>query len=1208
MGKWGIDRISKYNFKKRNVVLFSALALTLIFSVSSILLQPSFQDEIPTGYYKLPTTVPIVGYGKYYNDWAIYGPFITTDKAAVVTDGLTSTGVNRVSNAKFQTFSLGALQTSAFPQGASDFKVLVEVTGLTTSGTSGLNIMTITGTKNTNWNFGPQKYFFSNTAYELESRIFGTNPLGGNWQLTDFTGVNAWNKLTKEITVGLGHQTQQNSDRILVGTFEVFILVKDTTPPVITRVITGTEGDNGWYTSAVTVTWTVSDPESGVAPGQCPPTTVSDDTAGQLIPCSATNGAGLSSSDSVIIKKDSTPPTITAPADITEFATSSSGKEITDLGTPTVSDNMSPPAPTPIVTINYIPSGNIYPIGTTTLTYTATDDAGNDATDTQDVIIENPHPTTVKLRPISDVYGGDRFTVTGELIDDDTGTGIPGQIVKFTGSGAGTLVTATATTSGFTVADDSGIVIDGSPSDYVLRLSPGAIITIPSEPIFVSLSLKDMGTETVDVTVTNGAGGTFPATGFGQGDNIGVFGITDPNGISSIEIDTVTGGGTAGITRVETLNLDQTLIIDEEFAFPTSLPNPQLLEFAQGTFFAEETAALYDSQNTPLVSSDLVIDAYFEGAPGYLPSVSENCQSGATPDCQLPDTLENVIIYSIFFNTQGGFGGASGATEVAGASINRVLCGTGNDNDGDSLCNNWEGPAPNGVPIGNTGTNYNLPGSDPNRKDVYVEVDYMTFHNPFVSGVTFPASLPNDAIEDVMLKFIEAPVTNPTLSSPSSPLTNGIVLHVDQGEELAHDASTTMWSEFNSLKTASFGTPSERSSGAATLAAKAQAYRYVVFVHSVGGASGVAEQRGNDAVIALGDSSWGDSNGDGHNDGTRNQQAGTFMHELGHLLNLNHGGPTYLITDVNKRTLADTGGAYNCKPNHDSVMSYSRQLPNLLVNNWLLNFADGGLPTIRETSLVETAGNLIHTDNLISPAVDIPPWIIWGTPTVGSGTYLQQQSQSGGTPANINWAGDGSPYSTPAAPISRDINNFGFYGCQASSGQATAFTNYNEWTNLDYNFRQGSTAYFDSAHATDDAQELDDTINNQLDILSASHQDTSPWNGQSYLTTNAGANIPIKVVVYDGQGIPLVAGDAMVTYKVFKEGNTTPIDSGPMSFETVHWHADYPSEKRKNTNYYIQIIVSDIDNVVHSNPTKDPDNNPQYKDGEVLMSMKFRLT
>lgn len=85
----------------------------------------------------------------------------------------------------------------------------------------------------------------------------------------------------------------------------------DTTPPPITPHIPGTLGNNGWYRSRVTVTWTVTDPESGVASSQgCGQTVLSSDTPGITLTCSATNGAGLTSSSSVAIKIDQTPPII----------------------------------------------------------------------------------------------------------------------------------------------------------------------------------------------------------------------------------------------------------------------------------------------------------------------------------------------------------------------------------------------------------------------------------------------------------------------------------------------------------------------------------------------------------------------------------------------------------------------------------------------------------------------------------------------------------------------------------------------------------------------------------------------------------------------------------------------------------------------------------------------------------------------------------
>jgi hypothetical protein len=85
----------------------------------------------------------------------------------------------------------------------------------------------------------------------------------------------------------------------------------DTTPPIITPQITGTLGNNGWYRSNVGVSWSVTDPESGIASSSgCTPTTLTTDTAGITLTCSATNGVGLSTSASVTIKIDKTPPLI----------------------------------------------------------------------------------------------------------------------------------------------------------------------------------------------------------------------------------------------------------------------------------------------------------------------------------------------------------------------------------------------------------------------------------------------------------------------------------------------------------------------------------------------------------------------------------------------------------------------------------------------------------------------------------------------------------------------------------------------------------------------------------------------------------------------------------------------------------------------------------------------------------------------------------
>ena len=89
------------------------------------------------------------------------------------------------------------------------------------------------------------------------------------------------------------------------------VTVVDVTGPVITPQITGTLGNNGWYRSAVTVNWSVSDPESGIASSTgCAPTNLTADTAGVTLTCSATNAVGLSTSIPITIKLDKTAPVI----------------------------------------------------------------------------------------------------------------------------------------------------------------------------------------------------------------------------------------------------------------------------------------------------------------------------------------------------------------------------------------------------------------------------------------------------------------------------------------------------------------------------------------------------------------------------------------------------------------------------------------------------------------------------------------------------------------------------------------------------------------------------------------------------------------------------------------------------------------------------------------------------------------------------------
>ena len=84
----------------------------------------------------------------------------------------------------------------------------------------------------------------------------------------------------------------------------------DRTPPAITPTVSGTLGANGWYTSNVTVSWTVVDGESPItSQSGCASSSVTSDSNGETFTCSATS-AGGSDSKSVTIKRDATAPVV----------------------------------------------------------------------------------------------------------------------------------------------------------------------------------------------------------------------------------------------------------------------------------------------------------------------------------------------------------------------------------------------------------------------------------------------------------------------------------------------------------------------------------------------------------------------------------------------------------------------------------------------------------------------------------------------------------------------------------------------------------------------------------------------------------------------------------------------------------------------------------------------------------------------------------
>jgi hypothetical protein len=163
-----------------------------------------------------------------------------------------------------------------------------------------------------------------------------------------------------------------DSDSRLLGTFTILFPVHHT-PPVVTPVVTGTLGNNGWYTSDVTVSWNES-ADSPITSTLCTATTINTDTPGQAVSCSATSDGGTTSA-SVTIKRDATPPVIA-------FA----GNAGTYTVDQTVNITCSASDATSGIAASSCPgaSGAAYSLGlgSHTLAASATDNAGNSASGT----------------------------------------------------------------------------------------------------------------------------------------------------------------------------------------------------------------------------------------------------------------------------------------------------------------------------------------------------------------------------------------------------------------------------------------------------------------------------------------------------------------------------------------------------------------------------------------------------------------------------------------------------------------------------------------------------------------------------------------------------------------------------------------------------------------------------------------------------------
>lgn len=179
-------------------------------------------------------------------------------------------------------------------------------------------------------------------------------------------------------------------------------VVSDLTPPVLTPIVAGNLGNNGWYVSDIEVSWSVVDNESPLSSTTgCEATTISTDTAGVTLTCQAVSLGG-SASESVTLKRDATAPGIVL---FSRTPANGYGWNNSDVTVEWMcTDNLSGVV---LGLVNQLLNGE----GANQSTMgTCTDNAGNTASDTQTAIHIDKTP------PNTGISGPSGWTNTGVVV------------------------------------------------------------------------------------------------------------------------------------------------------------------------------------------------------------------------------------------------------------------------------------------------------------------------------------------------------------------------------------------------------------------------------------------------------------------------------------------------------------------------------------------------------------------------------------------------------------------------------------------------------------------------------------------------------------------------------------------------------------------------------------------------------------------------
>ena len=372
-------------------------------------------------------------------------------------------------------------------------------------------------------------------------------------------------------------------------------------------------------------------------------------------------------------------------------------------------------------------------------------------------------------------------------------------------------------------------------------------------------------------------------------------------------------------------------------------------------------------------------------------------------------------------------------------------------------------------------------GADPCRKSIAVEIDYMGLnlghtHKPTDRTVKLAKDTFNNAPGYPSVDF--CPYNDKGFPQQNS----GINLIVDLSKDPVKDEQNmpieiseiiayfdlflqvVQWPEFDIIKLQNFNIN------------KTPYFHYNLWVHSLkfdfpifpdSFPTGISEIGGNDFIVAYDDS------------------VGTFLHELGHNLGLNHGGDS----------------SVNCKPNYQSVMNYNFQagIPSS-TGKLIYDYSREKLPALIKPQLDENLG--IQDGDLN---------------TTWSDLEHIQHSDSGNKP--LDWNGNEQ---IDNSKVGVNINDFPDHGCFEFLGFGDddnifrgLIRGFNDWENLKIVFTEDSEYANENGHGFELGNEVgnEQTIEQHENVIEFWNQEmTTDLN----ITKNANATdaIPGDLISY----------------------------------------------------------------------------------------------